>query len=127
MKKSTMFKDFPNIELPACLIALGFEDYSYHNDACARAAIIIAGGRYLTVWCAEANQNDREYQDADQFIVCINDEDDNFLIGEMQGFETESSMLDCVTAQLADQHEALDRDNKCRAYGHDNCTDSTHD
>jgi hypothetical protein len=59
------FKEYPAIEIPEALVALGFEDASYRNDACAR----MEGPSDLSVWVAESDPAEREVANAKQFTV----------------------------------------------------------
>jgi hypothetical protein len=60
------FNEWPSIEFPEFLRRLGFEDFSYHNDLCARAQKPLlgydpdAGWPVIVVWCEHENPDDRE-------------------------------------------------------------------
>jgi hypothetical protein len=62
----TEFPSYPHATLPDLT---GFEDTSWHNDACPS----FRKGNYL-VWIDWPDDGDREYPGGQQFIVCELDE-----------------------------------------------------
>lgn len=71
------FNEWPSIEFPQFLRALGFEDRSYHNDLCARAQKPLTGYTeengwpVLVVWCEHERREDREIFDSPRYAVYI--------------------------------------------------------
>lgn len=74
---AVMFKEYPDIEFPKKLHDLGFEDQSWHNDACAAAWKTLPSGKVLVAWVDYDNPNDREMSN-DKFALVLMDDDDSY-------------------------------------------------
>lgn len=95
----TMFREYPAIEFPAALIARGFEDESWHNDAAPRAVRRIRDNLQITVWVDYDAPGEREIPGATKFMVVLESEygENTILVGN---FEDEEAALACVDALL---------------------------
>jgi hypothetical protein len=67
----TYLTEFPDFtDMPA--IPAGFEDTSWHNDACPRFENAALG---LALWCDYADAADREHADGKRFLLCTVDDE----------------------------------------------------
>lgn len=98
---AVMFKEFPTIEFPKELIALGFEDQSWHNDAMAAAWKTLPSGKALIAWINFDDENERECGDKYALILNSNSDhsDEN---GGTEILDTDSfqAFLDAIHANL---------------------------
>lgn len=65
------FKDFNEIELPEWLLALGFEDDSWDQDACARATAALVDSRTIDVWIDFDDKSRREISSNKKFSAFV--------------------------------------------------------
>jgi hypothetical protein len=72
------FNEFPNIQIPDCLIRLGFSDESWHNDSAARATKKMPSGAILVAWVAEENPEDREFPEGPHFGIQLMVDEDSY-------------------------------------------------
>ena len=72
------FNDYPNIQIPECLIRLGFQDESWHNDSAARATLKMPSGSILVAWVAQEKPEDREFTDGPRFGIQILVDEDSY-------------------------------------------------
>lgn len=97
------FKDYRGLEFPEFLRLLGFTDYSWHNDASARASIECmgdaAGFRWVWVWVAEDDASEREFPEAKKFTVCRGP-------GDKDGMDDMASEVVCETDDPAECERA---------------------
>lgn len=63
------FPDYPAADMPA--IPAGFEDSSWHDDACP---CFINEGAGLIIWVDFANPSDREFPDQKRFYLNLYDQ-----------------------------------------------------
>lgn len=65
------FKEFPTIPIPMALMALGFEDYSWHQDLAARIELPLLDGPVLHCWVDCPNILDRQALSASRFTMTL--------------------------------------------------------
>jgi hypothetical protein len=57
----------------------GFEDQSWHNDACPRFGRQLPDGNYLVIWVDFANPSERDYSNCHRFAVDLHEADFTYL------------------------------------------------
>lgn len=91
------------VEFPAFLRERGFRDDSWHNDAMAKATLVLPRNRVLVVWVAEDDPAHREIDNARKFTVCVYaTEDDGAWIDE-------DSVTLCETDDAHEAATAIDK------------------
>jgi hypothetical protein len=75
MSYQTEFPDFVlDVTIPD-----GFEDNSWHNDACPRFQKQLPDGNYLVIWVNYANPQDRDYPNLHRFSIDLHEVDFTYL------------------------------------------------
>lgn len=97
---TTMFHQYPDIEFPEFLIRLGFLDYSYRNDACARAELLLTSDRnaefpVLQAWVDYDEAREREVEGSHKYTVLLHCDDSG--IAKETVYEGEDASV-CETA-----------------------------
>lgn len=74
--RQTHFSEYNDIPVPPFVTRLGFVDRSYHNDLCARAEYELTGTANVTVWVAQDDVADREWEGMPKYsVLYLADED----------------------------------------------------
>lgn len=67
------FPDYPEDQMPA--LPEGWEDVSWHNDACPAFRRIIHGEVGVTIYVDYAEAAEREFPECDRFVVFLSHDD----------------------------------------------------
>ena len=69
-------QEFPNYD-DVINVPEGFEDFSWHNDACPSIGISLDLDTHIIIWCEYKSIEKRESGSMHRFIVCITNDLDN--------------------------------------------------
>lgn len=103
------FKEFPDVEFPAELRALGLHDESWHNDVAPRATYELKGDRELCVWVYEDDASEREMGNAEKYSVVIYSHDHSEELATIgEGDDLRNIVAMCQAVIFADNLEDAD-------------------
>ena len=101
------FKEWTNVEIPPFAVGNGWEDRSWHNDACAKAEKSLRNPKSLSVdsdyprlrlWVEADDVVEREYEDSPKFLLeYLEDDVDDWDGDGLQLYGGESAEL-CARA-----------------------------